>query len=230
MLKSPIPKAIVIVVLTLAVVGAHHYTQALINRTYNPPTPTQTSVQKVVQPNAFFYSGVVAKRDQTQVSITYSLGDYPHVMYLDLVMPEASESLTRLITHPLLTLLPWQYIEEDGVRLYQKSKTLDTLAQLKQQPPLRGTLLADPQLLLTAEFKVLQAKPLNEFASLEGIEYILTTYTPSQPQGNGYRYQTFLDASDALVNLKNELVWHLRIPTATAEHPLYLGGVEVNYQ
>ncbi len=220
---------ILVIAMTLGLLGAHELVQRSINRESVAPTPAQ-SLQKVIQPNAFFYSGVIAKRNQTQVSINYSMADYPHVMHLDLVVPDGSSAVTRLVTHPLLTSLQWEHIESDGIRLYQKNKSFQTIEQFASKPPLGKTILADEALILTTAYKGLNAKPLNEFATLDGIDYILTTYVPSQPLGNGQRYQTVLDASSALVNLKNELVWHIRIPTATLEHPLFLGGVEVNYQ
>jgi hypothetical protein len=158
------------------------------------------------------------------------MADFPHVMHLDLVVTDGSESISRLITHPLLTSLPWEYVESDGLRLYQKTKTFDSISAFAATAPPGRTILADESLIISKQYQGLKAKPLNEFASIDGIEYIFTTYAPSQPLGNGHRYQTVLDASSALVNLKNELVWHIRIPTATQEHPLYLGGVEVNYQ
>lgn len=220
---------ILILVLTLGLLGAHQLVQQSINRERVAPAPAQ-SLQKVIQPNAFFYSGVVAKRNQTQVSVNYSMGDYPHVMHLDLIVPDGAQTISRLITHPLLTSLPWEYVESNGIRLYQKTKIYQSINQFATKPAAGNTILADEALILAPAYKSLNAKPLNEFASLDGIEYVLTTYAPSQPLGNGHRYQTILDASSALVNLKNELVWHIRIPTATLEHPLYLGGVEVNYQ
>lgn len=220
---------ILILVMTVGLISAHQLVQRSINRESVAPAPAQ-SLQKVIQPNAFFYSGVVAKRNQTQVSVNYSMSDYPHVMHLDLIVPDGTQTISRLITHPLLTSLPWEYVESNGIRLYQKTKIYQSIDQFATKPAVGKTILADEALILTPAYKGLSAKPLNEFASLDGIEYILTTYVPSQLLGNGHRYQTILDASSALVNLKNELVWHIRIPTATLEHPLYLGGVEVNYQ
>lgn len=217
--------------LALGLIGAHSLVQSQINRLAQTPAPAPAQqLQKVVQPNAFFYSGAVANRSQTQVSINYSMADFPHVMHLDLVVADGSESISRLITHPLLTTLNWDYVESNGIRLYQKTKTYNSLSAFTSTPPPGRTILADEALLIKNPYKTLQAKPLNEFATLDGIEYIVTTYSPSQSLGNGHRYQTVIDASSALVNLKNELVWHIRIPTATQEHPLYLGGVEVNYQ
>jgi hypothetical protein len=221
----------VVGIVTVGLIGAHTLIQSHINTPSQAPAPApEQQLQKVVQPNAFFYSGVVANRSQTQVSINYSMADFPHVMLLDLVVSEGSENISRLITHPLLTTLDWEYVESNGVRLYQKTKTFNSLSAFSSNPPPGRTILADEALLLINSYKTLQAKPLNEFANLDGIDYILTTYSPSQPLGTGHRYQTVLDATSALVNLKNELVWHIRIPTATQEHPLYLGGVEVNYQ
>ncbi len=220
---------ILILVFTLGLISAHLLVLRSINRESVVPAPSQ-SLQKVIQPNAFFYSGVVAKRNQTQVSVNYSMSDYPHVMHLDLIVPDGTQTISRLITHPILTSLPWEYVESNGIRLYQKTKIYQSIDQFATKPAAGKTILADEALILTPAYKDLNAKPLNEFASLDGIEYILTTYVPSQPLGTGHRYQTILDSSSALVNLKNELVWHIRIPTATLEHPLYLGGVEVNYQ
>lgn len=220
---------ILVAVLTSGLLGAHHYVQKVINTQSKAPESPQ-SLQKVIQPNAFFYSGSVTKRDQTQISINYVLGGFPHVMYVDLVVGDGTGSISRLVTHPLLTTLNWEYAESNGIRLYQKTKIFDSLDEFVAQPPDGQTILADEALLITNTYKDLHAKPLNEFATLDGIAYIVTTYVPSQPLGNGYRYQAVLDASNALINLKNELVWHIRVPTATPEHPFYLGGVEVHYQ
>lgn len=194
------------------------------------PKPTQI---KIITPTAMFSTAVFLNRNKTFISLPYKLGDPAQTLWLTLQTPESVPPIIRLVSHPVIASLNWPYLEYNGLRLYQKSPQYQSVKDFIQNPPKNKTTLADPHLIKDPIFSAHKLQPLadaKEEVDLNNTDYILTTFTESRKDPHFSYYETTLDATPAFVSSEKKLNWQLAISSVSAENPMYLGDIHVDYR
>jgi hypothetical protein len=194
-------------------------------------TPQTAKLQKIISPNAFFYSKIYPKLDATFISIPFSFPSAPQPLWLSLETKPSIPLIGRLIYHPGLATLDWPKVVDNSITLYQKTKRYSSVSEFLNNPPPSGILI-DPALSATPAYSKLKADIIPESGELdlESHNYVLTTYTPPRRENNLDFYETTIDAALAQPNDKNELVWLIYAPTASESSPYYLGNIHVDYR
>jgi hypothetical protein len=199
----------------------------------NPQTPS-TPMQKVIQPNALFYSKVFLNRNKTFISIPYRFDKEPLTLWLSLETQAHTPKIVRLMTHPTLTKISWPYFTDNNFTLYQKQKKYTNLADFIKNPPPQSVIMADPTLKNLPLFKSVKLIDLPDdpqAINLNQVDYILTSYLPKQRSEREVTfYEAIIDATTAAPDSNNSLSWLILAPLATEANPFYLGNIHVDYR
>lgn len=199
----------------------------------NPSTAeTQTTqLQKIITPNAFFYSKTFPKLDATFVSIPFSFTSSPQPLWLFLETQSGIPRIGRLIYHPYLASLAWPTVTDGPITLYQKEKRFNSVADFLKNPPAAGILI-DPALSVLPKYSNLNTNLIPESGELDlkAHDYILTTYAPARFETDLNYYETIIDATSAQPNKNGELVWLIFAPDASESLPYSLGNIHVDYR
>ncbi len=200
-------------------------------------TNQTTPLQEVIQPNAFFYTKIFLNRNKTFISVPYKFKQQELTLWLSLSTQTGYPQINRLIYHPTLAQLDWDYLRspgDDGLTLYQKSKRYSNLNDFLANPPKGATILGDDYLLNHPSYQHLQLQPLPDdpkAIDLASVDYILTTFNPQIRHENELQfYETILDATNALVDDKDQLSWLIYAPYATDSASFYIGNIHVDYR
>jgi hypothetical protein len=138
-----------------------------------------------------------------------------------------------LITHPLLTSLNWPRIgnSEPPMSLYQRSETYSSIDQFKANLPDKSLLAVDSIIARDWGLQPNQYTDLDNLTSLEGINYIITSYVPSTTDGSWKYYEQVFDTSTAAVSPTGAIDWAIYKPiVTTASIPFHLGTVHIDYK
>jgi hypothetical protein len=209
---------------------AIHYENSRPEQNDQPKTQSG-NWQKVTTQQAVFTTQIFLARDLTYVLIPIKFDSNPQTIWLNFDATPSAQPAQLLVTHPHLSQLEsWNHIAEKTIHLYQKEKTYTTLDEFIKNPPRQNVILADPAIIALSRFSSLRTTPLSENTTLEGIEYVLTTFTNPQFKEGAYWYENTVDASYGVISDKNSLAWGLLAPNVSETNPYYLGEIHVDYQ
>lgn len=208
-----------------------HYENSQPDQASSPSKPQSSNWQKVITQQAVFNTQIFLARDQTYILIPLKFDNQPQTIWLNFDATPSAQPAQLLVTHPnLKNIGTWSKISDKTISLYQKEKTYTSLDELINNPPNQKVILADPSIISLPRFNSLRTTPLTETSTLEGIEYVLTTFTNPQFKDGAYWYENTVDASYGIVNSKNNLSWGLLAPDVSESNPYYLGEIHVDYQ
>jgi len=194
-----------------------------------PPAQQATSQwQKISDRQALFASEIFMERDKTFVYIPFKFEGIPQELWLNFDSSTSAQPLDYLIAHPLLLGLTWPRVDKGAVRLYQKTPTYSSIDQFLKNPPDASKILVDRGVANTQGYSNLNATILSDQKSLEGFEYILTSFVPLIAKGDTFEYENSLDASQANVH-NNAIQWMLFAPNNTKENPYSIGNIHIDY-
>ena len=217
------------VVIIIAAIG--------IKRNFNQvqtPTPApyknDGQWQTITNPKAVFYSQIFKDRDRTFISIPIKFSSGTQIAWLYLHSNSKKNISTYLIAHPTLETLDWNRLDDGMFHLYQREPTYTSFANFLSHPPAGSDLMMDEFTQKQPKFTSLQHQILPKQFDSNSIKYILTTYIKPRIEGGISYYENNIDASDGIVNQKDNLTWELHVPTAASASPYYLGNIHVDYQ
>jgi|GEM_PF-6353930 len=202
-----------------------------------PLTPQQVldakyPSQVIDKEYADFQVNSQANRATTEVKFEYKADLTKQVAQLGLRVGSTLQYVA-LVTHPLLVNLNWpRYsITEPNETMYQRTQTYDTSASLKANLPPASQLAVDTEIANSWGLQASQYQPLETLTSLDGINYIVTTYTPQSTDGDWHFYDQTFDATSAFVDQNNQIDWRLYLPNvATDSQPFRMTTVHVDYK
>lgn len=191
-----------------------------------------TSVKKVIQPNAFFYTEVLLDRKKTYLTFPFRFEKEPLTMRLSLLTKVNHPPIERLIMHPLLYSLDWKTLTTKDLTLYERSERYTSVDSFLQNPPAEAMVLFDPTAanLIPGKFSHSPTLTDNQTTIDNSINYILTTYKPVTGTNGWFAYEAELNTETAEENVHHELVWQLQVPLASEQAPYYLGEVHVDFR
>lgn len=172
-------------------------------------------------------------RGTTQVNFLYRADYTKHVAYL-IIHKAAGKTPLALITHPLLYNLDWSRVStaEPPVSLYQRSgQTYQSVDQIKAQLPAKGQVAVDSVIAKQWKLQANQYTDLDALTSLDGIQYVITSYAPPGHDGSWLQYDQTFDVQDALVDKDGLLQWEVYVPIVqNPSQPFRLAPVHINYK
>lgn len=181
---------------------------------------------------AFFSVKSQDFRGTTDVKFNYWADLKVEKAYLEIKKAHGFVNLA-LITHPLLADLTWSRIgnAEPPQSLYQRTTTFDSIDSFKAKLPPAKELAVDSIIALQWNLQPDQYTNLDDLTSLEGINYIMTTYTPPTVDGSWKFYNETFDTQDAKVSSTGTIDWAIYKPiNKSATIPFHLGTVHIDYK
>jgi hypothetical protein len=138
-----------------------------------------------------------------------------------------------LITHPLLASLDWARYSTvlPTTTLYQRNETYTDPIELRNNPPKSNILAMDSVIAKRWGFRVGTYVSLDDLKSLDGIDYIVTSYSSPIPDGGWSVFRQAIDASSGFVDQQNELSWYMFTNTdKRAETPFRTSTITIDYR
>jgi hypothetical protein len=170
-------------------------------------------------------------RDTTMVYFDY-LGDTAHEYAYLQVMQNGNFKNISLVTLPLLKTLDWSRTQsaEPEWSMYQKNETFSSVEALHANLPPKSDLAVDQIVADAWKLNPSQYQALEGLADPNSVSYIVTSYTPPQPNGSWSLFSQTFDLSSADLT---ESAMHFRIYkplSKTASQPFRISMVHVNFQ
>ena len=185
--------------------------------------------QEIVTQQAFFSAHAQSSRSRTAVRFEYRPTTTHLPVYLDIKQGGVSKSIA-LISHPLLDTLQWHLIAGEHYSLYQLSPDFQSIDGLLANLPAKELLAVDQVVAEEAQLKPEQFTDLNSLRTFGAIKYILTSFTPSQPDGDWFQFDHTFDFTHADID-KDRINGDIFFPDSVATHePFLLGEVHIDYQ
>lgn len=191
---------------------------------------SKQSLERKTQNYTLFYSQAFLNTKNTQVVVPFAPADSQlPILFLGFEPKEGVNRTERLVSHPQIMNLQWPTISSGELTLYQKQPKYSTVAEFIDNPPVISSFVVDPTLKdLYPQFQGSQAT--DDLIDTNVSSFILTTFLPTPVDSQVYYYQATVDASDAKLNVNNEIEWYLRAPQASEDNPYFLGRIFINYQ
>ena len=170
-------------------------------------------------------------RRTTKVTFYYWGDQSLDTMYL-LSAIDGNFQPIALVTTPLLATLNWQRISYDQPQfsLFQRNGTYDSIDAFKANLPPANTLVADNIMAKLWHLRPDQYTDIDNISSLDGYNYVLTTYLPQQKDGAWNVFSEVFDLTNSTIDANGNLNWQLYRPVGPQTKPFYLGTVHVDYQ
>lgn len=228
--------ATLLIIFFISVIAYLNYQQRFSED--SQPTPDMPSIAndnlaEINNISTFFYTKIFLERDRTFLSIPFNFerGEIEYPVWVFLRTQPGTPTIRRLAYHPQLHKLQWSALVIDDASLFQKQEEYGSFEEFLASPPLNALIYVDPQLRIDPRYKHIISQDLTDDTDVEKADYVLTTFKPlrSDDRNNQY-YETFIDATNAFVNEKNELVWQLRGSGVSLENPFYIGQINVGYR
>lgn len=171
-------------------------------------------------------------RGTTEVKFTYRPDRNHHRAYLGIRVKNHQRQLA-LITHPLLSKLTWQRysVVQPNITLYQRTERYPDIDHIQTSLPPAQELAVDSIIAELWKLDPRQYTLLDSLTSLDGINYIVTSYTPPLPDGSWLHYSQTFDTSDAYVNADTNMEWRIYVPDANkGSVPFLMSSVAIDYK
>ncbi len=193
------------------------------------PTPTpKPDAQTIISNNALFTSKVMAFRNKTFVKITYKPALHPFKFWISLKTVEGTKPVSILIHHPLLDNLSWSHVTNVQYTLYQREPKYQSVEEFISSPPKDAVIGTDQVIIDQKIIAQNNIEALDDLASLENVDFILTTYHKPFEE-NGYLVsEAVVDASNGDI-VNDELLWTLYMPGLSVDNPLKIKKVDIVY-
>ena len=186
--------------------------------------------QEITTKQAFFSGHAQNERSQTAIRFEF-IPTVSHLpFYLDIKRGGTSEPLA-LVSHPLLDTLHWHFVAGNGISLYQLSSDFQTVDDFLANLPPTQQVSADQVAVRQANLKPDQYLNLDTLHAIGNVKYILTSYIPSQPDGDWLQFDRTFDLSKVDID-KERINGDLFFPgdELTTHEPLLLGEVHIDYK
>ncbi len=138
-----------------------------------------------------------------------------------------------LVTHPLLTELDWARFTstQPNVSMYQRTEQFETIDQLQQSLPPAKELAVDSIIAKRWNLDYRQYTPLDELVSLDGIKFVVTSYTPNTPDGGWLQYRQTFNLQNAYITKEGMIEGMLILSNVQNTNPAFLiSSVGVDYR
>ncbi len=171
-------------------------------------------------------------RKTTEVKFSYR-GDLSHqVAHLGIRVNNMVERVA-LITHPLLYDLTWTRYStnQPNESMYQREARFGSVAELRASLPPAQELAVDEVIAKAWQLDPRQYQLLEDLTSLDGIQYVVTSYAPPLKDGNWRHYDQTFDTQDAWVDANKKLYWMIFLPDVTGgNEPFRMTTVHIDYR
>ena len=139
-----------------------------------------------------------------------------------------------LITHPLLVDLKWQRYSSTlpNVSMYQRTEKFTDPLELKANLPAAKTILVDSIIAKAWGLLDNQYTLLDTATSLDGINYVVTSYSPLGVDGTWRTYRQTFDFSKITVDESGSLFFLIYAPDVLqrSSTPFLLSPIHVDYR
>ncbi|MCC2631738.1 MAG: hypothetical protein K0S20_437 [Patescibacteria group bacterium] len=173
-------------------------------------------------------TNVIGDQKRTAISFAYQPKGDIVPTYLQAKYPNGFRDLA-LVTHPLLKDIAWPLISEENLRLYQRTATHTSIEDFLANPPVSTEIAADKAALAKAGAAATKFAQLDSLSSLEGINYILTTYAPQPKDGSWELFKQTFNLEGAEVKEGKLELAVSRVQGAQQLPSFLLGTIHVNY-
>jgi hypothetical protein len=206
------------------------YTEGCAKPYASEPTRQERELSRIAHKevdseSAQFSVNAQGYRAQTTLDFMYHADLTKEVDYLQVRTDSGYRDLA-LITDPLLASLTWASASENPYRLYARTTAPSTpIADFVKTAP--ANLAADRVAAANYHLPDGSYRPLDSLTSLDGIDYVLTSYSPGEPDGSWRSFHATYDLTDVKVD-DGKVAWLLRRETQGSD-PFLLGTVHVDY-
>ncbi len=138
-----------------------------------------------------------------------------------------------LVTHPLLFNLNWsRYTStQPNVTMYQRNERYIDIAALQQSLPPAKELAVDSIIAKRWNLDYTQYTPFDDLTNLNGINYVITSFTPPTPDGVWLEYRQTFDLQQAYVNKDGMIEGMLILSNVRGTDPSFLlSSVGIDYR
>lgn len=230
----------VLVILLILVGGAAVYwkfkpvVEFAPENTQEGSVPDVSSFKPVSAQIAMFYTKAnIPDRRRTFVQIPYYYeSGSRREMWLSLETESGTSGVIVLVDHPIFDKLTgWQRLDSPSASLYQKKTKYTSVVEFWNQPPEEAKILADPFLVYKKQLATSKmVTPLSADVNIDEFDYVITTYREPVEKGNHRVFETTVDASQAVLNDKQEMFWKLDIPSNNQGNRIFLGEIHIDYR
>jgi hypothetical protein len=171
-------------------------------------------------------------RKTTEVKFSYK-GDLSHqIAHLGIRVGNQVQRLA-LISHPLLVSLDWPRYTTNlpNETMYQRNETFETVDALHANLPPAKSLAVDEVIAKEWNLSSDHYTALESLTSLDGIDYIVTTFKPPLLDGTWRFYDQTFDTTDAFIDSEKHLNWMIFLPDVKAgKEPFRMTTVHIDYR
>jgi hypothetical protein len=236
-IKSPIKKPFVALLVFVGIGLLAVFTQGSPNIKNAPAKVAErkesvTSLNKHVENYVNFFTKIFGSGEKTRVVIPYRFDPGSEQILWVGFNPKSTDKLkSYLVYHPELAKMKWNRIDEGEIHLYQIKKKYQSVTQFMQNLPDMNRVATDP--LLKEKYPSLKSAiniDDNDNFRLEKVDFILTTFLPSEEQDGLWYYENIIDATSAKLDDANQIYWFIKAPDVTLNKPYYLGTIHVGFE
>jgi hypothetical protein len=184
--------------------------------------------QTIISSNALFQAKVEQIRERTIVKIRYQPPKNPTPIYLSFEPDEGLERPVITVMHPIFDSLNWPSVSNTQYTLFQREKIFDSVESFLGNPPQESYIITDPALLDKKIIRSDKVAELQDNLSIEGTDYILTTYHKPFEEDGWMVYEALVDATNAYVG-DGKMTWMMSMPNISEENPLRLNGIDITF-
>ena len=178
----------------------------------------------------FSVTGNQTKNPSTKVDFDFLTDLNKQTVYLQFKNAENNYIDVSLVNSPLLHNLKWPSITNPEVRLYQNKNTYNSIDAFLQTLPKQNSLLADDAAANYLKLQPGSYTPFESVSSLDGFDYIITTYHPPLIDGVWSLYQHTFQPGIIPELDKPNVSGAIRLsPTPENASDFLLGTIHINY-
>ena len=200
--------------------------------TYEQQENTRIPNQIITKDYVEFQTDSQNYRKTTEVKFTYK-GDLSHQLaHLGIRVGNQIKRIA-LVSDPLLIGLNWtRYTtNQPNETLYQRNETYQDVSAIHANLPPASQVAIDEVIASQWGLDPKQYTPLEPLSSLDGINYIITTYEPPLEDGTWRYYDQTFDTTDAFVDTQKQLNWMLFVPDVNkGKEPFRMTTVHIDYR
>jgi hypothetical protein len=230
---TPLPYIILLLLFMIVSIAALNFnTQIKKTSEAQQQSLNSSNFEAITSPATFFYTKIFLDRDRTFISVPLKTQDNPisYPIWVYLKNESGFRNTELLAYHPGLIDLNWPKISTENINLFQKEPIYNSFEDFLAGSLDNKVIYADPELALDPRFAPLNPRPIEDQTSFEDADFILTTFQVPRMEGNISFFETIIDATNAFVNDKNELVWQIKGTEASEDNPFYLGEIHIDYR
>lgn len=198
-------------------------------------TPAEKEIARVPHQDintqsTLFFVDSNDQRQYTAVRFEYMLNNSKEYGFLQLRTTNGTYENVSLFTHPLLQNLSWPSLSASAYRLYQRSDTYPDFDSFLKNLPSAAQLAADSVMVSRYQLQKGHYTSLEPLTSLNGINYVLTSFEPPKNDGDWQQFERTYDLSSASVDQNNKISMAIYLPLHdTTSQPFRIGTIHLDY-